>query len=435
MARWLFGMFLGTMIANFGYGYAPSRPEWLEVEIGIIGTASEDILGAALKSAQDGGMSGLLIRLDTPGGALDNTRNMVKDIMAAPLPVVVWVGPDGSRAGSAGAFITLAAHLAAMARGANIGAAHPVDSSGKDIDAGDMRRKVENDTLAFMESIARTRGRNVEMAQSFVANSLSVTAEEAYENKVIDVLAQDTTALMDAIDGRKVSLQDASEVTLKTKGVGLVHFEKSLRQRFLEVLSNPNLFYLLFVAGLIGLGFELTHPGVIFPGVVGAICLVLALIATSVLPVSIGAMILIIASLAFMIAEIFLPSFGILGVGGVVGFVIGSLLLVDPHNEQGLKVSLMAIVPGTVVVAGFGLLVGFVIMRTARRKVVSGAEGMIGATATLIQDFENGQGRVRINGEDWAASVATGDGLPALLAGQVVTIIAIEGLTLKVRPN
>jgi membrane-bound serine protease (ClpP class) len=285
---------------------------WLEVEIGIIGTASADILETALREVKDNNYAGLIIVLDTPGGALEATRTMVKEILAAPFPVIVWVGPSGAHAGSAGSFITLAGHFATMAPGTNIGAAHPVQGMGQDLEQGsDMRAKVENDTIAFMESIAKLRGRNVEMARSFVATSISITAEEALENKVIDLVAGDLTQVLKAADGRTVTVGEQKTVQLKTAEAQRVQYEKSIRQKFLEILSNPNLFYLLFIAGLLGIGFELTHPGTLVPGVIGAISLILALISSAVLPVNFGAMLLIVASVAFMVAEVFLPSFGI----------------------------------------------------------------------------------------------------------------------------
>lgn len=403
---------------------------WLEVDIGIIGTASDDILEDAIEEVKENGYGGLFIKMDTPGGSLEATRSMVKNIMKAPFPVVIWVGPDGARAGSAGAFITLSAHIAAMAPGTNIGAAHPVQAGGKDIEKGDIGKKIENDTVAFMESIAESRNRNIEMAVSFVVNSLSVTAKEALENKVIDLVASSRAELFEKIDGKEVKLQNGSIINLKTSSVNFEYFEKSLRQKFLEIISNPNLFYLLFVAGLIGIGFELTHPGSLIPGVVGGISMILALIATSVLPVSFGAMILIVVSIAFMVAEIFIPSFGILGIGGFIAFIIGSVLLVDPNNEQGLRISWTTIAPGALAVASFGLLVAYLVLKTERSVVQSGREGMIGMEGVVISPFVNGKGKVRIGGEIWSASASDGDDLKI---DEVVKVCDINGLELFVK--
>ena len=422
------------MVAVFGAvqgaGAAAAPKPWLEVELGIVGIASEGILESAIEQVRSEEYGGLLIVLDTPGGALEATRGMVKAMMGAPFPVVVWVGPGGARAGSAGAFITIAAHIAAMAPGTNIGAAHPVQASGKDIEKGDIAKKVENDTAAFMESIARTRGRNPEMAVSFVVNSLSVTASEALENKIIDLMATDKTGLMNQIHGRTVKLSDGRSLTVETKEAALIPYEKSLQERFLEILSNPNLFYLLFIAGILGIGFELTHPGAIVPGVVGAIALILALIATSVLPVSFGAMLLIVAALGFMIAEMFIPSFGILGIGGFVAFVIGSFLLVDPGNEQGLRISVWSILPGAVLIGGFGIWVAWAVVRLERSQVSSGAEAMVGQRGEAMEDFSAGRGRVRFTGENWRARSVDGSNP---VAGEPVVIEKIKGLELLVR--
>lgn len=406
---------------------SPARAaDWLQVDIGIIGAASEDILKSALDQAKREDRPGLVIRLDTPGGALDNTRTMVQDIMAAQLPVIVWVGPAGARAGSAGAFLTISAHVAAMAPGTNIGAAHPVGGQGQDI-GDDMKKKVENDTIAFIESIARTRGRNVDMARSFVQTSVSITDAEALDNDVIDYVARDVPSIFEQADGKEVELDGGRKVKLETKGAGVVVYEKSLRQKLLEILSNPNLFYLLFMAGLIGLGYELTHPGIVFPGVVGAIGLILALIAMSVLPVSYGAVALLLAGIAMMIGESFVPSFGALGVGGFIAFVLGSIFLVDPANEAGLRISWKVIAPGavTVAVAFFGL--GWLVLRARQAPVRSGREGLVGEDGVAVGDFVGGAGQIRVKGAIWAAKAPLD-----LRKGDAVTVTAVRGLELDV---
>lgn len=411
-----------------------TRGAWLEVDIGMIGAASEDVLKTAFDAATDEGHAGVIIKLDTPGGALENTRNMVKAILAAPYPVLVWVGPAGSRAGSAGAFITLAGHVAAMAPGTNIGAAHPVGAQGQDIQE-EMERKVTNDTLAFMESIAKARGRNVEMARSFVATSVSVTAEEALEHRVIDLVAKDVDELLAKIDGKTVEVASGRQVTLATASAIRLAFERSLRQQLLELLSNPNLFYLLFMAGLIGLGYELTHPGMLFPGVVGGICLILALIATSVLPVSYGAAALILVGIACMVAEAFVTSFGILGIGGLTAFVIGSIFLVDPANEAGMRISWLTIAPAAVTVGLAFIGLGFLIVRSGRSPVQSGREALRGAVGTALADFEGGRGQVRVAGAIWSARVAGDQSVSGVKRGDIVRVAAVQGLELVVEPR
>lgn len=409
-----------------------TKGAWVEVEIGLIGAASEDILAAAMDKVQAEGHAGLIVKLDTPGGALENTRNMVKRILASPFPVVVWVGPSGSRAGSAGAFITLAANVAAMAPGTNIGASHPVQGTGQDVGGGkdsEMDRKVTNDTIAFMESICNTRGRNAEMGTSFVATSVSITDQQALENKVIDLIAKDLTDLMEQIDGRMVTVQPGNvQVKLATKGAARVPYEKSLRQKILEILSNPNLFYLLFMAGLAGLGYELTHPGMGFPGVVGAICLILALIAQSVLPVSYGAAALIVAGIAMLVAEAYLPSFGVLGVGGLVAIVLGSIFLVDPSNESGLRVSLYVILPGVITVGLGFFALSYLVVRARNAPLQSGSEALIGALGTALADFTAGTGQIKVDGTIWSAKAPD-----PLVRGDKVRVVAVKNLELDVR--
>lgn len=422
---------LALMPLAYAQEPAETKGAWLEVDVGIIGVASEDILTSAMEKVKAEGHAGLIVKLDTPGGALENTRNMVKLILAAPFPVVVWVGPAGSRAGSAGAFITLAANVAAMAPGTNIGAAHPVEATGQNVggdQSSELNRKITNDTIAFMESICNTRGRNVDMGTSFVATSVSITDKEALENKVIDVVAKDVAELMEKIDGRVVTVQPGNaSVKLATKGAPRVAFAKSLRQKVLEVLSNPNLFYLLFMAGLAGLGYELTHPGMIFPGVVGAICLILALIAQSVLPVSYGAAALIVAGIVMLVAEIYLPSFGVLGVGGLVAIVLGSVFLVDPANESGLRVSLSVILPGVLTVAGGFLVLGYLVVRAKRQPLQSGSEALVGEHGTVLADFEGGKGQIRVGGTIWNAN-AEGP----VARGDKVRVVAVKNLELDV---
>lgn len=427
MFLWLFVLFAALP------AQAQQPAAWLTVDIGVIGASSEEVLHHAMDEVRDHGYSGLIIRIDTPGGALENTRNMVKLILAAPYPVVAWVGPGGSRAGSAGSFITLAAHIAAMAPGTNIGAAHPVDAIGKDLpdDQDEMARKVENDTMAFMESIANARGRNADMARSFVATSVSITDKEALENNVIDVIAPDINALLKAIDGKTVKLDNGQAVVIATTGASQATYEHTLREKLLEILANPNLFYLLFLVGIIGLGYELTHPGVMVPGVVGAISLICALIATSVLPVSAGAAALIVVGAVMMTAEMFVPSFGALGIGGFVAFVLGSVFLVDPKNEAGLRVSWFAIAPGALTVAGAALFLGWIVMRARSAPVMSGQNAMVGVHGIALDDFTAARGQVRVAGAIWTASAPPGDG-DSIRKGDSIIVSAVEGLALHV---
>lgn len=421
---------LAPLVVTVGVHGASDQPV-VVTKAGTISPASVDILRSAMELALEENAAALVIELDTPGGLLESTRKMVQEILNAPVPVIVWVGPNGARAASAGSFITMAAHVATMAHATNIGAAHPVGvglPTGKD--GGDSKTAMDkalNDTLAMAESIATTRGRNVELARSFVLASESITAEEALSNKVIDVLADSLEQLLAAIDGRKVTLQSGEERTLDLKGARIVWHEKTLRHRVLEIVSDPNIFYLLFLAGIIGIGFELTHPGVIFPGVAGAISLILALVAMSVLPVNYGGLGLLLAGIVMMIAELFVPSFGTLGIGGIIAFVLGSLLLFDPAT--GLSVSLWTILPGVIAVAGTMLFIGLVTLRVLRSSVNSGKEGMAGLIGEVTRDFIGNSGHVRVNGEIWTAELPPGE---TARVGDQVTVSRVDGLKLCV---
>ncbi len=407
---------------------APAAPQkWLQLRLGTIGSASADMLKSAFQEIKEKKLDGLVIALDTPGGSLDATRTMVQDIMSAPVPTLVWVGPSGAHAGSAGSFITLAAHVASMAPGTNIGAAHPIELTGRNIDNNsDLKTKIENDTVAFIESIADARGRNRSMAASFVTNSLSITAEEALSNKVIDTISPDVKTLLQGIEGREIKLGDKN-VILHTANAEILNFEKSFRHELLEILSNPNLFYLLFIVGLLGLAFEFTHPGVIAPGVIGALCLILALIASSTLPVNFGAMLLITASVIFMVAEIFIPSFGALGIGGLIGFVTGSVLLIDDKNQPGMGISYWVIVPATLLLVAFTAFISWLILKNLRSKAQTGIETFIGRQVEAAEYFIDGHGRVRIEGEYWNGIEINHQ---PVKPGDTLIIAAIDGLTL-----
>ncbi len=423
---------LGLLFSGQAGHAANKAPTWLELSVGIISTATVEMLAGAVALATAENYQGLLIKLDTPGGALEATRKIVQQMFVAPFPIVVWVGPGGAHAGSAGAFLTMAATVAAMAPGTNIGAAHPVQASGKDVDAsGKSGEKIVNDTVAFIESIASVRNRDVEMARSFVVTSMSITATEALEHKVIDLLASSRSQLLEDIHGREVTQQDRL-MTIVSAAARVVPYQPSLRQKALELLGNPNLFYLLFLAGLIGLGFELTHPGVLFPGIFGAICLLLAFISTAVLPVSFGAAALIILGFVLLIAEVFVPSFGILGISGVAAFLVGSVFLVDFDNTHGLRVSWYTIAPGAITICAFALTIGYLITKSIKARARSGAEVIVGAQGTALQDFHpDGRGQIRVLGEVWAATSSA----PHPAAGEQVEVVAMQGLQLTVKKH
>jgi membrane-bound serine protease (ClpP class) len=391
---------------------------------GMINPAVADFIGKSIVRASTENAAVLVIQLDTPGGMLSSTRGIVKDVLAAPLPVVVYVAPSGAGAGSAGVFITMAAHVAAMAPGTSIGAAHPVGGQGEDI-KGTMGEKVENFTASFSEAIARQRGRNVEWAVKAVRQSVSVAAEEAAKLKVVDMVARDLDEVLGKIEGRTVEIGGEKRV-VHVKPAEVRTYEMRPSQRVLAVLADPNIAYLLMMAGILGLYIEFTHPGVIFPGVAGGICLLLALTAMQVLPVNYGALALIVLGVALLVAEAFLPTFGVVGVGGAVAFLLGSLFLFDGAGEE-LEVARTLIFGAVAGLGLFTMIVGVLIARRGRVPARLGVEGMIGAIG-MARDRLAPQGTVLVHGEYWTAETEQ-----TIDPGTPVEVTGIDGLRLRVR--
>lgn len=396
---------------------------------GVINPAVADFLSESIAGAQREGAAALVVQMDTPGGLLDSTKTIVRDLLGAPLPVIVYVAPSGGGAISAGVFITLAGSLAAMAPGTNIGAAHPVGPQGEDI-GGDMREKVENAAVSMVKSIAQERGRNVEWAEKAVRESVSITEQEALELGVIDLIAGSVDELLREASGRTVRLGQA-EIVLALDGATVVTKEMRLKHKILNVLAHPNVAYLLMMAGFLGLYVEFTNPGLLFPGVVGGICLLLALTAFQVLPINYGGIVLILLGIALLVAELFLPSFGILGIGGLTAFVLGSLLLFDtPESNLGVD---PAIVYATAATFGaFTLIVGYLVVRAHRRQPELGREGLIGKTAEVRRRIggAGAPGKVFVHGETWNARAAED-----IEVGAHVTVVAVDGMELTVRPR
>jgi membrane-bound serine protease (ClpP class) len=393
---------------------------------GGINPAVADFIHESIRAAHRAEAAALLIELDTPGGLLESTKDIVKDLLGAPLPVIVYVAPSGAGAASAGVFVTMAANIAAMAPGTNIGAAHPVGGGGEDI-GGDMRTKVENFVASMSKSIAQERGRNVEWAEKAVRESVSITEQEALALNVIDLIATSREDLLRQIHGREVRVQQRP-VKLQVANATFVEREMRLKQKVINVLANPNVAYLLMMAGILGLYVEFTHPGLFFPGVAGAICLLLGFAALQVLPINYSGLALILLGLALLIAELFLPSFGTLGVGGIIAFVLGSLLLFDTaESDLTLDPSIVYAAAGTL--AAFTFLVGFLVMRSQRRKAFLGQEGMIGEVGEVREPIEPGKpGRVLVRGEYWTALADEPLGV-----GTAVEVTDVQGLRLRVR--
>lgn len=391
---------------------------------GAINPAVADFVSESIARAHADGATALVIQLDTPGGFLSAAQSIVKDILAAPLPVVVYVAPSGAGAGSAGVFVTMAGHVAAMAPGTSIGAAHPVGAQGEDI-PGVMGKKVENFTASFSESIARQRGRNVEWAAKAVRESVSVTADEAVKLKVVDVVSPSLAELLARIDGRTVEV-GGEKRTLQSKGAEIRDYPMRFSQRLLSILADPNIFFLLMSAGVLGLYIEFTHPGLLFPGVAGAICLLLALTAMQALPVNYGALALVGLGLALLVAEAFLPTFGVVGVGGLVAFLLGSLFLFDSGGDD-VQVARSVILGAGGGLGLFMLAVGVFVARRRAHPALVGVEGMLGAVGTARSALAP-TGTVVVRGEYWTAEA---DG--PIEAGTPVEVTGIEGLRLRVR--
>jgi membrane-bound serine protease (ClpP class) len=399
---------------------------------GSINPAVAEYVHEAIARAAAEGRTALVIQLDTPGGLLQSAHKLVKDILGAPLPVVVYVSPSGAAAGSAGVFVTMAAHVAAMAPGTSIGAAHPVGGQGQDI-PGVMGKKVESFTASFSEAIARQRGRNVEWATKAVRESASLPADEAARIKVVDFVARDLDEVVKRSKGRSVEIAGSTQVldftpVLDPQGhARVVDYPMRLAERVLNVLADPNVAYILMTAGLLGLYVEFTHPGTILPGIVGTICLLLALTALQVLSVNYGGLALLIVGVALLVAEAFLPTFGVLGIGGLVAFVLGSLFLFDAERT-GLEVARGLVAGAAGALALVGLVVGTLVWRSQRRRPTGGREGMLGAVGVARQRLDP-QGTVLVRGEYWTA---TSD--ETVQPGESVEITGIEGLRLRVRP-
>jgi len=365
----------------------------------------------------------LIIQLDTPGGLDLSMRDIVKEILNADIPIVVYVAPSGARAASAGVFITLAADIAAMAPGTNIGAAHPVAVGGQQMDRK-MREKVVSDSVAYIESIAGKKGRNVKWAEEAVRYSVSISENEALRKRVIDLVAKDLDDLLMKIDGKSLE-KLGKRVKLATKGAKVNHLEMGFRERFLSVLSNPNLAYILMMIGLIGLYFELSNPGALFPGIIGGICLILAFFAFRILPVNYAGLLLIILGIILFIVEISTPTYGFLTVGGLVSLALGSIMLFDSPIPA-LRASLSVIIPTLFFTAAFLIFAMTMAIKARMAKPATGREGLIGEIGEARTPLSL-EGKVFVHGEFWDAY----SGAP-IEEGEKIRVLQIEGLKLKV---
>ena len=409
-------------------GDDPADGRWVElIKVdGSINPAVSDYVDDSLAAAARQGAGALVIELDTPGGLLSSAQHIVKSLLGAPLPVIVYVAPSGAAAVSAGTFITEAAHIAAMAPGTTIGAAHPVEEGGADI-RGAMGQKVENFTAGFARSIAQQRGRNEDWVEQAVRHSVAIGEREALQKHVVDIVAQDLPSLLVQASGRKVTVGE-HQVTLALAGATVRTARMTIGQSLLNILSDPNIVYLLLMGGVIGLYFEFAHPGVFLPGVVGAICLLLALASFEVLPVNLSGFLLVLLGVAMLIAEAFVTSYGVLGLGGVIAFVIGSLLFIDTSRTN-LVVSRNIVYGAAAGLALVILGVGYIVARDRRSRPKTGAEGLIGEIGEVREPIAPGEpGKVFVHGEIWRA--VSGDALPQ---GARARVLAVRGLEIVVQ--
>ncbi len=395
--------------------------------VGSINAGTADYIGEAIRKAPSQGAAVVVLEMDTPGGFLQATRSIVKSILNAEIPVLVFVTPSGARAGSAGVFITLAGHIAAMSPGTNIGAAHPVTGGGKDPEASGgkhLAKKIENDTVAFVAAIAKQRQRNVAWARKAVLESDSVTSDEALSLKVIDLIASNTQDLLQKVDGRMVRVGQR-ELRLRTRTLPIERKQMTFKQGVVNFFADPNIAYFLLTFGMLGIVMEIYHPGAIFPGVFGAICLFLSFVAMQVLPINYGGLALMGLGLLLLVAELFTPTFGVLFLGGLISLAVGSIFLIDSPDPN-LRISSMMIVPTLLVMA---LLLGGVlvaVLRTYRKPVFSGVGSLVGREGLAYADIR-GEGKVSIDGELWNARAKQG-----VAKGSRVRVVAMDGLLLHV---
>jgi membrane-bound serine protease (ClpP class) len=420
LAAWLALVAAGGLLPARAAAAAPVSTIQID---GVISPVTVRLLETALARAQADGASALVIQLDTPGGLERSMRLICQRLLNAEIPVIVYVAPTGARAASAGVFVTMAAHVAAMAPATNIGAAHPV-AMGGGVDKESMR-KIENDAAAFARTIAAERGRNADWAEKAVRQSVSITEREAVKLKVVDLVAESLPDLLDKVDGRSVKTAKGA-VTLQTRGATVKAIEIGFRDRVLNVITDPNVAYVLMMLGMLGLFFELSNPGVILPGVVGGISLILAFFAFQSLPINYAGLLLILFGIVLMIAEIKVVSHGVLAIGGIVSMGLGSLMLFDAP-EVGFRVSWWVILPTVGATAGVFLFVVAAGLRALTARSAVGAPALVGQTG-VARGALSPEGQVLVQGELWRA-VARG---APVEEGSRVRVIDVQGLTLTV---
>ena len=402
--------------------YAQQSEVYIIEVADAISPGTAEYIKSGIRKAEENEAACIIIELDTPGGLAESMRKIVQDILASRVPVVVFVYPSGARAASAGVMITMAADVAAMAPGTNIGAAHPVGAGGKDID-GKMSEKVINDMVAHAKSVAEKRGRNAKWVEDAIRESVSVTETEALKDKIIDLVAEDTDDLIRQLNGRE--LKDRGVLNLDN--AKKVVLEETLRTKILKTISNPNIAYILLMIGLAGLYFELSHPGAIFPGVIGGISLILAFFAMQTLPVNYAGFLLIVLAIIFFIMEMKITSYGLLSVAGIVSLFLGSLMLFEGTTPD-MKLSLNVLLPTIILISGFFVVIASLVFRAQISKPTTGSRGLVGEIG-IVKQALTPEGKVFVHGELWNAKARE-----TIDEDVKVRVVEVVNLVLEVEP-
>ncbi|MBN2371586.1 MAG: nodulation protein NfeD [Vicinamibacteria bacterium] len=415
------------LIAVCALGAVPARSEIVVVELtGVVHAVSAGYVVHALDRAEEANAPLIILRLDTPGGLDTSMRQIIDKMLNCRVPVAVFVGPSGARAASAGFLITVVADVAAMAPGTNMGAAHPVSGMGEMDET--MKMKVASDAAAYIRSKVERRGRNVELAEKAVIESKSFTDQEALDSNLVDLVVQDVSELIRAVDGRTITRFDGTKVKLDLQGQSTRELRMDWHQAILSTIARPEILFLLLLGALAGLGTEISHPGLIFPGVIGVLCLILFLFASQIIPINWAGVLLIVLAIGLFAAEVKVASYGLLTIGGLVAMVLGAMMLIDtPAEIPDLRVPLRVLLPAVVATAAWTILLVSLVVRSQNRKATTGVSGLVDQVAEAETELSL-EGWIIVQGERWRALADA-----PVAAGEKVVVTAVEGLTLHVR--